>query len=210
MPEAVPAPSAAAAAAVPGKVAYRRLPGRAPVLRLGLFFVPGGRLYFGPDHLLKIDVGATSETYKRFAFREITAINLVRTSRWHWLTGVALAGLGVIFLIALGVSLQRGEAPGGMMRRLAAGELWPSLVPWLWAAGIAAPSGLLLLTNLLRGPTSRVTLHTALGPELLPTLGRLHVAAPVVREIAAAAEQAQGRLDAGALAARIATALPPG
>ncbi len=200
MPEVAPSPSAIESPAAPaspavvaasGKVAYRRLPGRAPVLRLGLFFVPGGRLYFGPDHLLKIETGATSETYKRFAFREITGINLVRTSRWHWLTGVFGALAFIWGLAVLGAWFNGGE-------RL-----------WAFFAVLTILCLVVITVNVLRGPTSRVTLHTALGPEALPTLGRLRVAVPVVREIAAAVEQAQGKLDAEALAARISTSLPP-
>lgn len=202
MSETVPAPSAvappaaapAAPAAAPplGKVAYRRLPGRVPVLRIGLVSSPGGRLYFGPDHLLKIDTGAIYETYKRFAFREITGINLVRTARWHWLTGICGAFAFIWGLSAIGAWFQ------------GTGQLWAFFAVLTILCLVAATM------NLLRGPTCLVTLHTALGPELLPTLGRLRVAVPVVREIAAAAEQAQGKLDAEAVAARIATSLPPG
>ncbi|MCP4020485.1 MAG: hypothetical protein GY729_01465, partial [Desulfobacteraceae bacterium] len=56
------------------KTAYKKLPGKKKK------FIGDCRLWIGRDHLLLVESTGISENYKRFYFKDIQAINLLKTN----------------------------------------------------------------------------------------------------------------------------------
>jgi len=136
--------------------------------RSGRFFeglVSYSSLWLGKDHLLSIDSNRLAEDYKRFYFRDIEAITIVKTRRRE------IWNLVLLFLLLLsGAFFLNGSTAGGV------------------SALIVGP--FLLLNNAL-GPTCTVYLRTAVQLEQLPSLSRLrraHKTLAVVRPLIAAAQ----------------------
>src|SRR2546422_5012354 len=152
---------------------YRRLPGRG-MRRQGMVSAVRviSTVWLGKDHLLCIDsTGGYAEDYKRFYFRDIEAIIVRKTDRWHFSSLI----LGTLFLvpalIGLGVS----------------GIGWR--IFWFVFAGTFF---LLFAPNWLRGPTCVCHLRTAVQTEELPSLRRLRTARKVIGIVKPLIEQAQG------------------
>ncbi len=124
---------------------YQKLPGTGH--QLGSYT----KLYRGEDHLLQVISVTFSERYKRFYFRDIQAITLVRTRAW--LIWAGLSGFGALSLLA--VALAVDEAVG---RGVCAS-----------GAGVFA---LIALSHLLRGPSCRCCVQTAVQTERIPSLNR--------------------------------------
>ena len=128
--------------------AYKRLPGR----KRGL--VSSSALWEGSDHLLLVQSHVVIENYRRFSYRDIQAIVICRT-KGGLITSLVLAAVAV----ACGVTaiFLSKEA----------------------SIGCAVFSGLFLiaaLIDILRGPTCRCTLRTAVQTQELPSLNRLRQA----------------------------------
>ena len=140
--------------------AYTRLPGRG-LRREG--FVALTRtwctLWLADDHLLSVDNRLFSEDYKRFYFRDVQAIVLCKTRRgavWNAILGTMVA---LWLLIMFAQDTNEGR------------------ITWLVAAAIFL---VLLLINVLRGPTCSCQLITAVHKETLPSLHRLKTANKVL------------------------------
>jgi hypothetical protein len=150
---------------------YCRLPGRG-LRRQGRIAVTRNscRLYLGNDHLLCVDSTGYTETYRRFYYADIQAIQIAKTERgkgWNWFLGIFTV---VAALIALGLS--------------GAGAIA------LWSTSGALL--LFLLINVARGPTCAAQLQTAVYVEQLPSLNRLRVANKALAQLRPCIEQAQG------------------
>ncbi len=130
----------------PGPV-YRKLPGR------GLGWAGLGRLWIAEDHLLEVNSLLVSERYRRFFFKDISALVIRRTKvRLAWSIAHGVLGIG-------GALLAGGLWWGGTL----VAEQEPRIMLWVFA-GMAAPFALLFLVllfiNLLLGPTCRCHLQT--------------------------------------------------
>lgn len=142
--------------------AYVRLPGRGRRFarrRRGGAESPGpswarSTVWLGPDHLLVVDDAGYTERYRRFPFRTVQAI-VVRRTRTY---GTFSALLGVATAAPLAASFAVGAE---------------------WAIALRVVAGLVvpfLAAHVLRGPTCRVTLRTAVHTEEIPAWKRLRVA----------------------------------
>jgi hypothetical protein len=156
-------------------------------------------LWLGKDHLLCIDSTGYAEEYKRFYFRDIQAITVVKTKRrliWNWLFGVPLAGCAGAW--GIGLLTPQGLSLGATITGLVVTVLF------------ALP----LLLNNLYGSTCACHLRTAVQTEMLPSLNRLRRAHKVLNRIRPLIEAVQGaRLSpeeiAGTLANSPASNAPP-
>lgn len=169
---------------------YQRLPGK----KKG-FLIGHHTLWQGSDHLLQIYSRMGVEDYKRFYFDDIQAIVTRKTmaGRFQSIALGVLSGLFCLFAVASG---------GG----------WS-----LFHAIIAAALLLILLINVLRGPTCETVLQTAVQTEKLPSLHRLKATQPVMNHLRSIIERQQGRIDpatfdqqTAALATYRRHRLPPG
>lgn len=147
---------------------YQRLPGK----KKG-FFIGHHTLWQASDHLLQIYSRLGVEDYKRFYFDDIQAIVTRKTGTGKIQNIVigALAGLFCLFAIA---------SEGGW-------SLFPAI--------IATVMLLILLINILNGPTCETVLLTAVQTEKLHSLHRLKVTQPVMDHLRTVIEKRQGRVD---------------
>jgi hypothetical protein len=147
---------------------YKRLPGK----KKG-FFIGHHTLWQGSDHLLQIYSRLGVEDYKRYYFDDIQAIITRKT------------GSGRIANIILGALFSPfcffAVASGGAWR--------------LFPAVIAAAILLILLINVLKGPTCETVLLTAVQTEKLYPLHRLKTTEPVMNRLRSIIEQRQGRIN---------------
>ena len=140
------------------------------------------KLYLGETELLQVEAIFFVENYKRFAYGDIQFLMLRQTARgliWSIVLGVLAAGFGLLVLST--------ENHGGK-------------IVWGVFAGIFV---LLLLFNLVRGPTCRCHLQTAVGPYPLPTLNRVRPARRALKLIGEHVAAAQGALAPADAAARV-------
>lgn len=119
---------------------YRRLPGRAR------HWMGVTTLWLGPDHLLLVDGRGYTETYRRFYYRDIASIVTCGT-------GAAAAWTAILGLLVFGV----GAA--------AAATSPDTRIYWVIPG---APLLLLLLANVVRGPSCVAYLTTRVQTAPLP------------------------------------------
>ena len=171
-------PAVPAAPAAAGK--FVRLPGRATTLRLR---AQGGvTLYLADTCLLQVQVLRLRESYLRFAYKDIQAIEICRTAR-----GVAYsATLAVVTVLFLLGALAAGEA-----------EARYGLI------GGAGFFAVFLAVELVRGATCRCIVQTATGKHHLPSLVRLKPARRALELIATRIAAVQGTLDQPTAAQRM-------
>ena len=150
------------------KSAYQRLPGK----KKG-FLIGHHTLWQGSDHLLQIYSRLGVEDYKRYYFDDIQAIVTRKTGsgRIQNIVIGALSGLFCLFAVTSG---------GG----------WS-----VFHAAVAAAILLILLINLLKGPTCETVLLTAVQTEKLYSLHRLKTTEPVMNRLRSIIERRQGRID---------------
>jgi multisubunit Na+/H+ antiporter MnhG subunit len=151
---------------------YRHLPGRGRRAGFVSFGISSGwsSLWLGPDHLLSVDSQNYREEYKRFYYRDIQAVITRRTARatgWNTVLVILLA----LFVALIFVAELHGRIIGGIL---------------------AGTTLLILLINLVRGPTGVCHLITAVHTEQLPSLNRLKTARKVVARLRPLIEAAQG------------------
>jgi hypothetical protein len=154
------------------QVRYRRLRGVRRTLTLSR-----AALLTADDHLLLCDYrSGFTERYKRFYFRDIEAIIVRKTN--GWLIGLMVwAVLGLIFFMI--------------------GTAW-SWNKWttITIDGICA---LFLLRGLLRGPSCRAHIQTAVQTDVLPMFKRVRKTKRVLtRTLFPLIEHAQGKMETGA------------
>ena len=151
---------------------YKRLPG------VGHQVGSYTKLYRGPDHLLQVSSVTFSERYKRFFFRDIQAFVVMRTSGWI-----------IWFIVNIGISLLFTAISVGV------GESVPSIV----FGSIAALFMVFAIINLLRGPTCRCYVQTAVQTERLPSLKRMRRTEKLLLELKPLIEAAQNTVPATAI-----------
>jgi hypothetical protein len=144
---------------------YMRLPGR----RL---LSPAGKqsLWLGDDHLLSVASTGYTEQYRRFFLRDITAIVVERTKRWvMWniVLGIIIVSMGSVSAIAL--------AGGGQ----ASGD-----AAIVFLVVFIAPSLVMLVVNMVRGPTCTVRIQTHVQASEIGAVGRLRAAEKLLAELA--------------------------
>jgi len=157
------------------RIHYTRLPGKG-LRREGFIALTRTwcTLWLADDHVLSVDNHLFSEDYKRFYFRDIQAIVMAKTRRgavWNIILGTLTA---IWLLIML--------AQDSMEGRIA------------WAI-VAAIFLVMLLANVLRGPTCTCQLITAAHKETLPSLNRLGTAEKALGILRQRIRQAQRDLN---------------
>lgn len=153
---------------------YKRLPGR-KVMPLGF-----GRmtLWLGKDHLLFVNNRGYSEDYKRFYYRDIQGVLIQRTGRWK-IVNVVLGSIAGFFALIFGLGWRLKDWDVGA----------------LIAGGILIGLFLvLLLINVVQGPTCVAYLRTAVHLQPLPSLHRVRTAMKALRLLRPHVEAAQGTL----------------
>jgi hypothetical protein len=167
---------------LPGTGYRRMVPAWAMIL---LFFVIGifvlllrGRrvqLWLGDDHLLVVDWDGYREYYKRFRYEDIQTVIIQRTTEGKIVNAI-LGGVALLFAaIALAVTDQVGV---------------------IFCLIIGGVFGVLLLVNLLSGPTCRCQLRTAVQSEELHSLTRFPTARKALDRLRPRIVAAQGALTA--------------
>lgn len=153
---------------------YRQLPGRGRK-RGGFITITRirARLWAGKDHLLCLFSTGYTEEYKRFYYRDIQAIVMRKTGR-----GAAGNIFSALFLLLFAAFAMTATTPAG------------AAVLWI-VTGLAA---LVLVVNLLRGPTCICHLQTAVSREELPSLSRERNAKKALDILKPLIEGAQGIL----------------
>ena len=150
------------------KSSYRRLRGK----KKG-FFIGHHTLWQGSDHLLQIYSRLGAEDYKRYYFDDIQAIITRKTGSGR-IQNIILGAIFALFCFFAVTS-------AGSWR----------LLPALIATAIL----LILLINILRGPTCETVLLTAVQTEKLYPLHRLKTTESVMNQLRAIIEQRQGRIN---------------
>ena len=147
----------------PEETKYRRVPG----LRWS-----GGRsvLRLADDHLLLCDYRTGFvERYKRFYFRDIQAIIIRKTM--YQIAIIAIWGLFAFGFLSIGIATQ-----------------------WNLFLYIAeAICGLLILGQLMLGPTCRTDIRTAVQTDRIPALKRVRKTERIMRNLFPLIEGAQGK-----------------
>ena len=155
----------------------RRLPGRGRKT-FGLISTTSTRLYLEDDHLLYVANDRFTESYMRFYFRDVQALLLCRTN------SAKSANLALTVVIAFFSLL-------GLLGDYS----------WNWGgAGLAVCGSitffflLLLVINLVKGPSCLCHLKTAVHTEELPSLNRVRAARKAFALLRPAIEAAQSQL----------------
>ena len=146
---------------------YKRLPGRKKGFLIGKY-----TLYQGIDHLLLVFGRMGVEDYKRFYFNDIQAIITRKTAAGRIMNIV----LGICILFFGALSLMLGE--GG----------------WFLLVFIDGFLLILLMYNLIKGPTCQTHLLTAVQTEIIPSMHRLRTALKIMGRLKPLIDQAQGKL----------------
>ena len=175
------------------EIRYRRLTGARTRSAFSVAFRSRMSLWLGPDHLLSVDSSGFAETYKRFYFKDIQAITLYQTKRSQW-WNVTVGFLALIFIFAVVLVAPAPSAPWKGDDIAGASVL----------GGIIGLLVLLLLINLLSGPTCKTFLRTAVQIEELPSLCRVRKTRRILAKIHPLILAAQGgELTAAAVSTRM-------
>jgi len=152
---------------------YTKLPGRG-IKRGSLVYIVGirARLWKGKDHILSILNFGYFEEYRRFYYKDIQAFTIRKTAK-SMIWNAILTVLALLFAVLAIISEEY-------------------LSPFIWA--VAAIFIVLLIVNILRGQSCITEIHTAVGSEELPSLGRLKKAEKVISMLEPLIEEAQGKL----------------
>jgi hypothetical protein len=163
------------------EIRYKRLTRAAGRGGFSVAFQSRASLWLGPDHLLSVDSSGYTETYKRFYFQDIQAFVVQKTRRYQILN-IILGGI-VLLLLILAVAIVpktdsawNSEGPTGVI-----------------ILGIIIGLFLVVLVlNLIAGPTCKTFLRTAVQIEQLPSLGRVRSTRRVLKKIQPLISAAQG------------------
>jgi hypothetical protein len=150
-----------------GGIRYRKLPGH----RRG--FIRGFSVWLGPDHLLAVNSMRFREEYKRYYFRDIQAIVIAESRRFHISTRSAL--IGYLWLVAFAATFQFNYGP-----------------PVMGGLGIA-----LVLVWIYISATCSCTcrIHTGVSHDRLPSIYRIWTARKFLRAIESEISKVQGALE---------------
>jgi hypothetical protein len=151
---------------MPDRVRYRKLPGH----RRG--FIRGFSVWIGPDHLLAVNSMRFREEYKRYYFRDIQAIVIAESRRFHISTRTAL--IGYLWLIAFVATFRLNYGPSVM------GGFGIALVlAWIYISATCSC-------------TCRI--HTAVSQDRLPSIYRIWTSRKFLRAVEAEIAKVQGAL----------------
>ena len=139
-------------------------------------------LWLAEDHLLCVETTGWTETYRRFFFRDIQAITLQKTTTWLTANAVLIPLTALFIFLAV----------------LAADPVGSSVL-----GGIALLPGIPMVVNLIRGPTCRCRIRTAIQEEELSALANIRKARAVIAEIRAKISEVQGTIAREELPARM-------
>jgi hypothetical protein len=152
-------------------IAYQRLTRARSRGWIALAVMSRTSLWLGPDHLLLVDFNGYTETYKRFYFRDIQAFLMQRSEAFTVI--YVLLGIPFVLFMVLG--------------------LVNPLVGWkIFLFSVAGLLAILGLIHILRGPTCRCFLRTAVQVEQLPPLSRVRRAQKVFDRLRPLIVAAQG------------------
>lgn len=132
-------------------------------------------LWLGDDHILQATHQMVEDRYRRFFFKDIYAIHVHRTWRYH----VSLVFFGLLTLSVLMIFVVSG-----------------STLVRVVTAMIGLPALALLLANAVGGPSCSVWIKTALGETCLSAVTRARKAEKVLRQIEPLILAAQRERDA--------------
>ncbi len=166
---------------------YQRLPGRSS--HSGIAVARKVRLWLGADHLLEVESTGWSEKYRRYFYRDIQSIIVRRTTRGLWISVI----LGAFCASIGGLAFYYRDIPEALV----------SLTT------LATVFFILLLQNLLRGPTCQARITTPVGGNPLRSLNRLRPARKVLARVLPLIKQAQGPLPSAEIPQRLAAAAVP-
>lgn len=150
-----------------GGIRYRKLPGH----RRG--FIRGSSVWLGQDHLLAVNSMRFREEYKRYYFRDIQAIVIAESPRFHISTRSAL--IGYVWLVAFAATFQLNYGPSVM-----AGIGIALVLAWIYIS-VACSC------------TCRI--HTAVSHDQLRSVYRIWTVGKFLRAIEAEISKVQGSLD---------------
>jgi len=152
---------------------YVKLPGNGS--RESSLFVRGGgvRLWLGDDHVLQVETEGYSEKYKRFYFKDIQGVTIRRSVDGRFVN--FLLGAPMTFFAAIAISVDDGGLAAGMA----------------FMAGIFL---FFLIINIVRGPTCKAMLFTAVQDEPLVTCHRVKTAKKLLARLQPLIAAAQGEL----------------
>lgn len=141
----------------------------------------GASLWLGPDHLLNVESNNFRESYKRFYFRDIQAILVQKTNRFRNWNFILAMSFGVSLIIAAAC------LPASMPDFTNAAS--DGVVMFGMMAVFSAP---IFLLNLIRGPTCKTLLRTAVQIEELKSLRRIKTTRRALVELQPLIVAAQG------------------
>ncbi|MDH3973147.1 MAG: hypothetical protein OEV42_02600 [Deltaproteobacteria bacterium] len=152
---------------------YIKLPGRG-LKRGSIISIVGirARLWRGKDHILSVLNFGYFEEYKRFYYKDIQAFTIRKTA-------VSVIWSFIFIILAL--------FWGAIAMTL---ELYVSPLVWF----ISVIFLICLIINIIRGKSCVTSIHTAVGREELPSLGRLKKAVKVISLLEPFIEEVQGKL----------------
>lgn len=174
---------------LPGTGYKRLVPSWVMVL---LFFILGifvlllrGRrvqLWVGDNHLLLVESDSAKEYYKRFYYRDIQAVMIRRTKEGSIVNGLLglIAGLFIYFTTTVADPTAQ-----------------------ISLGSIVLLVGLLLVVNVLAGPTCQCQLRTAVNLTELPSLTRVRQARKALAKLRSRIVAAQGEIPPAEVPSRI-------
>jgi MFS family permease len=169
---------------------YVKLPGRGNAGGWASFFgISRARctLWLAKDHLLQAELAyGYVETCKRFYFRDIQALVLIKTK--YWQIGSVLLGTltaGFLLLMSLVKWVPKDSNPGAVALFIVGGVV-----------------GVIFVVHLVAGPTCRCYLKTAVREEELPSLRRLRRARKIIARLQPLIETAQGTISQAEVSAQ--------
>lgn len=176
---------------------YRKLPGRKST-----GFHTRDRLWLGRDHLLLVIRASVGyeEIYRRFFFSEIQGFRIEKTrDAAFWNVVFVLIALGTA--AAGAIFFEQTHMAHPTARFFEVVGTFCLVYTFLFAVA--------LIINILRGPTCRCFIRTAVKEEELHPIARIKIARKVIGMIEEKIAEAQPPLDDAAVAARIAATPSP-
>ncbi len=152
-------------------VTYIKLPGKRRRIIVGR-----DTAYLGPDHLLTIESSGFSEQYKRYYFKDIQAINIIKTRK-------ATITNSILLVLMIGLSVWGAF--------LYPGEMAPLSV-FLWI--ISAVMLVYFIMNAPQGASCEVWIHTRVQKEKIPSLYASRIVNKAMKILVPAIEKVQGTL----------------
>mgnify|MGYP001546421120 CR=1 FL=1 len=160
-----------------GKTEYKKFPFKKRKL------VGASRLWIGPDHLLLVDSTGISETYRRFFYKDIQAVNLVKKNSNHYKM-IALLLFTVLSGIAAVVSWKYYFPPGLVIFCI----IGPVLAVYT-------------VRQIIKGPACDCWVYSSVQKEKLLPVGTMKAGKRFIDFLLPRVEQVQGSLSPDSISA---------